>query len=153
MSEQLTLFVEDSPARISVLPESGRDWLESGAGFGLSFAAFLQSLVHDGSLLRMSPACYPATVAGISSSSFEGWSNSGMASRGGFLTLSTTEYHSGAVVCSLSDILETDVPPKYSLSPKACAGILRRAEKRGKTLPDALARVLRQVADSEPTST
>jgi hypothetical protein len=39
-------------------------------------------------------------------------------------------------VCSLSDILETgDVPQRYYLSAKACAGILRRAAKRGKNCP------------------
>ncbi len=53
-----------------------------------------------------------------------------------FLTLSTPEFHSDAVASSLSDILETgDVPRRYFLSPKACAGILRRAAKRGKELP------------------
>ena len=42
-------------------------------------------------------------------------------------------------VCSLSDILETgDVPRRFYLSAKACKGILRRAEKRGKDLPSAL---------------
>jgi hypothetical protein len=42
-------------------------------------------------------------------------------------------------VCSLLDILESrDVPQKYYLSPRACAGILRRAEKRGKALPEML---------------
>jgi DNA (cytosine-5)-methyltransferase 1 len=34
------------------------------------------------------------------------------------------------------------------LSPKACAGILRRAAKRGKALPEALERALRAVAES-----
>jgi hypothetical protein len=39
-------------------------------------------------------------------------------------------------VCSLSDILETgDVPRRFYLSARACRGILRRAEKRGKELP------------------
>jgi hypothetical protein len=58
-----------------------------------------------------------------------------------------------AGVCSLSDILETgDVPQRYYLSVKACAGILRRAEKRGKELPPQLALALQAVADSEPTS-
>ncbi|KRB22946.1 hypothetical protein ASE05_16055 [Mesorhizobium sp. Root172] len=50
-------------------------------------------------------------------------------------------------VCSLSDILETgDVPQRYFLSPKACKGILRRAEKRGKELPSQLRHALEQVA-------
>ena len=39
---------------------------------------------------------------------------------------------------SLSEVLESNASEKYFLSPKACAGILRRAEKRGKPLPDHL---------------
>jgi hypothetical protein len=43
----------------------------------------------------------------------------------------------------LSDVLETsDVPQRFFLSPIACAGILRRAAKRGKTLPTMLATAL-----------
>lgn len=38
----------------------------------------------------------------------------------------------------LSQILEDNVPQKYYLSPKACEGILRRAERRGKELPPML---------------
>jgi hypothetical protein len=57
-------------------------------------------------------------------------------------------------VCSLSDILETgDVPRQYYLSAKACKGILRRADKRGKELPQQLVRALQAVAGSGPTST
>ena len=36
---------------------------------------------------------------------------------------------------SLWQILEDNVPEKYYLSEKACQGVLRRAEKRGKDLP------------------
>jgi hypothetical protein len=39
----------------------------------------------------------------------------------------------------LSDILETgDVPQRYYLSATACKGILRRAIKRAKELPELL---------------
>ena len=56
-------------------------------------------------------------------------------------------------VSSLSEILEIGpVASHYYLSPKACRGILRRAEARGKTLPEALRLALKAVADSEPTS-
>ena len=56
-------------------------------------------------------------------------------------------------VCSLSDILETgDVPQRYFLSAKACAGILRRAGNRGKQLLPQLAHALRVVAGLEQTS-
>jgi hypothetical protein len=70
-----------------------------------------------------------------------------------FLTLNTSEWPSDAAVCSLSDVLETgELPQRYFLSAKACRGILRRAEKRGKQLPPSLAEALQAVA-SEPTST
>ena len=42
----------------------------------------------------------------------------------------------------LSQILEEEAHQKYSLSAKACQGILRRAEKRGKQLPEILQKAL-----------
>lgn len=99
-----------------------------------------------------------------------------MGSRIGLSTLNSVEFtatiepsRSDDAVCSLSDILETGgVPQRYYLTAKACAGILRRAEKRGKTLPEPLEIALMSVvsqtfvepylpepkgeADSEPTS-
>ena len=41
-------------------------------------------------------------------------------------------------VCGLSDVLEDDPDEKYNLSWRACFGILKRAETRGKELPEAL---------------
>jgi len=48
-------------------------------------------------------------------------------------------------VCSLSHVLEDSraVPERFYLSQKACAGILRRAERRGKTLPPLLLEALK----------
>ncbi len=71
-----------------------------------------------------------------------------------FWTLSTSEWGSGPEpfrsagdVSSLSDVLETGpLPPRYSLSAKACSGILRRAERRGKALPPMLKAALEAVA-------
>ena len=54
-----------------------------------------------------------------------------------------------AHVCSLSSVLETaPIPQKYYLSSKACAGILRRAAKRGKELPPQLKAALEEVAQT-----
>jgi len=62
---------------------------------------------------------------------------------GPFLTRNGSEWRSGAVACSLSSILETvSIPQRYYLSQTACAGILRRAEKRGKALPQMLHQAL-----------
>ena len=55
-----------------------------------------------------------------------------------FSTRSFGECPSAAVESRLSQILEDTPHPKYSLSAKACAGILRRAERRGKKLPPEL---------------
>lgn len=53
-------------------------------------------------------------------------------SRGGSWTPNISAWPNDAVVCSLSQVLVTDsIPPRYFLSAKACAGILRRAEARG----------------------
>jgi len=46
----------------------------------------------------------------------------------------------------LAEILEQDVDERYYLSEKACKGILRRAEKRGRTLPEILDYALRSQA-------
>jgi hypothetical protein len=70
-----------------------------------------------------------------------------------FWTLNTLESHSGAVASSLSDVLETGaVQQRYFLSATACKGILRRADKRGKALPQTLHQALQAVAEasSEP---
>jgi hypothetical protein len=51
----------------------------------------------------------------------------------------------------LSDVLETgELPRRYYLTPRACQGILRRAEKRGKDLPEALKSALLAVASQTP---
>ena len=61
-------------------------------------------------------------------------------------------WRSGATACSLSSILETgSVGRRYFLSAKACAGILRRAEKRGKKLPEMLRKALLNVVELEST--
>ena len=45
-------------------------------------------------------------------------------------------------VSTLSQILMEGVPEKYYLSRKACQGILTRASKRGKELPEVLKKAL-----------
>src|SRR5204863_119653 len=54
-----------------------------------------------------------------------------------------------AVGCSLSDVLENHVPPRFFLSPRAAQGILRRAEKRGRMLPSRLQAALESLAQMQ----
>ena len=70
---------------------------------------------------------------------------------GEFTTRSFGECPSEENVSRLSAILEDTPHPKYYLSAKACAGILRRAERRGKELPEPLKQVLiRQSQGASP---
>lgn len=76
---------------------------------------------------------------------------SGTVWHGGYLTRSSSAWPSDASVSFLSDALETrEVPARYYLSPTACLGILRRAERRGRSLPPQLEETLRAQASSTP---
>lgn len=61
---------------------------------------------------------------------------------GELTTRNTGECPNAVVVSRLSQILEEMPHPKYNLTAKACQGILRRAERRGKDLPERLKAVL-----------
>ena len=66
-----------------------------------------------------------------------------------FLTLNTGESPSVAVESTLSSILQANAPETYYLSARACEGILRRAERRGKELPPLLKMALEQQISQE----
>ncbi len=60
------------------------------------------------------------------------------------------EPRNGVRESHLSQILQDDAPRKYYLSARACQGILNRAEKRGKELPEILKKALEnQCSNSE----
>ena len=84
-----------------------------------------------------------------------GWLSAGIASPTGYLMLNTSEYPNAAVECSLSEVLETQGAhlKKYSLSPKAAQGILRRANRREKTLPVQLEQALQHLANQDSQNT
>ena len=67
-------------------------------------------------------------------------------SLGGCLMPNISEWPNAAAVCLLSQVLEKTTHEKYYLSSRACEGILRRAEKRGKTLPPLLQQALEVTA-------
>jgi hypothetical protein len=77
------------------------------------------------------------------------WLSSGIAS---MHSSSESPNDEGEYSSSLASILESvsEVDSKYYLSPKAAVGILRRAERRGKTLPEPLKIALQDLADKMP---
>ena len=158
---QLSIFsLEEHRVSHSQSQDSEKDWMTRVATSCLPTVQLLQGIAPSGWYGRTSPASCQATEDGTLEPSSGCWANSGMGSPTEFLTLSTSEhaasrslFPSAAVVCGLSDILETgDVPQRFFLSERACQGILRRAEKRGKSLPLSLRAALEAVA-SAPIST
>ena len=145
--EQLTFFAEEHPVNHSALPASEKDWQTLVATWPSTFLELLMTYAPGGLYGKTSPASCRATEDGTLVPFSGRWGNSGMGSPIECWTLNTSEFHKDAAVCSLSDILEAgEVPQRYYLTPKACAGILRRAEKRGKELPEELRRALEAVS-------
>ena len=81
------------------------------------------------------------------------WPTAGIHSAGGFWTANTSVCPRGDADCScspsLTTILQQDVSEKYSLSARAASGILRRATRRGRALPPALASALKAIVEKE----
>jgi hypothetical protein len=152
----LTSSSEEAPARTSPPQDSEPDSPEPAPA---SFSSSSESLtlfsgLEDGFCLRTYPDYFPPldeisrlerTAPDETSQSFSRrWPTSGfMTSPGECWTADTSECPSGGgAFSSLPDVLEADVPQRFYLTPKAAAGILRRALKRGRLLPMVLMRAL-----------
>ena len=66
---------------------------------------------------------------------------------GDSLTLNIGEFLNAERESLLSQILEDNVPQKYYLSARACQGILTRASRRGKPLPEVLGQAFMDVIE------
>jgi hypothetical protein len=143
----LTSSVPASHVRIGRSREREKD---CSANVARSFTSLQESCTHFdplGSCSRMFPDFSVVTTAEtLQKSSAFSWSSAGMGFNGACLTASFSESPNVARVCSLSDILESLAPPRFYLSPRACRGVLRRAKKRGRTLPRRLQEALQFVA-------
>lgn len=145
------LSAAGSLARTYQWPVSVRALTEHEAASGLSSIASCPSCGLPLLSLRMFPDFYPQIRDATLASSSPGWSNSGLAvGDGRYWTASTSESRNAAGVCTLSQVLQESVSPKYFLSAKAATGILRRAERRGKTLPPQLEAALVALASMSP---
>lgn len=144
---QLTFWSEEHLVSHSQSPESEAEWMTTVANWPLLFPQLLAATALGGLSGKMSLEFCQADAEKILAPFSGVWQNSGMVAPTECWTLSTSESPNDAVACSLSDTLETGaVPQRYFLSAKACAGILRRAEKRGKELPSVLLSALSQAS-------
>lgn len=145
--EEPTLFAEDSPAKTYPWPADVRVLLGNEPACSGTHSLLRPMSKQNGSSWRTCQDFYQATKDAISESSLLRWPTQGIAtSNGEFWTRSSSEFPNVAVVCLLQGILEEQAEERYSLSARACAGILRRSSRRGKTLPEPLAAALEAVA-------
>jgi hypothetical protein len=160
-TDSLTLSPEDSPAKTSPSPANVPASKRGSAADSSSSSSELPTTLYgpEGmSSLRTYPDYFPALdeirraestdQEGTSPSFSRRWPTSGFTtSPGECWTADTSECpNDGAEFSSLADVLEDSVAPKYYLSPRAAAGILRRAERRGRDLPRHLQQALEAVA-------
>ena len=162
---QITLFDLLASTSSSVEPharhspslDSAKDLPTLAEASRWSSSDWRKHYVLAGSFGKTSPVSCHRTEDGRLAPSSGRWANSGMGGPTESWTRSMCEWTDTLVpspsddgVCSLSHVLEDsrDVPERFYLSPKACAGILRRAERRGKTLPPLLLAALKSAARS-----
>ena len=152
--EQLTFWSAAHLASLSASPDLEKDWQTRVATSCSPIWPLLTDTAPTGWFGRTSPAfCHP-TADGISLPSSAGWQNAGMGSLTECLTLAISEYPSVVVASSLSAMLEAgNVPQRYFLSARACAGILSRAARREKVLPPLLEAALHQSAECADSAT
>ena len=146
--DQLTFWSEAHLASHFPLPDL-EEGLETTEVISHSLICeWLTDYVLNGASGKTSPASCHQTEDGTLVPSSGRWLNSGIAVHGECWTLKTSESHSDAEECFLSDVLQETgaILPRYYLSSRAAAGILNRAEKRGKKIPEALEEALRHAS-------
>ena len=161
--EQLTFLSEEALASLSPLQGAERVLKENRGSCSSTFELFATSCEHqEGSRRgtssgRTSRDAFRATRGETSDAYSTSWKTAGCSWRGERWTRNLPEYLTGqrvdsegryrnaAGASSLSEVLEAQAPQKYSLSAKACEGIIRRAERRGKPLPSILKAALEWV--------
>ena len=160
LEEQVSLPIEGylqvgSPAKIFQSPERELGWMEREAASTGKSSVSSTKRRRNGSSSKTSLVYLQVSEEQTWEQSSERWLTGGMALAGECWMLKTLEFPSGGgVSSSLRDVLETSpVSQKYYLSAKACEGIIRRAERRGKKLPETLDRALRsQLQYKDPSS-
>ena len=149
------LLQEDSPVKTSVSEASGVDYLKDrDQNSGSSSIEFCRKYNLSTHSLKTCRASSVVIKEKISQNCSMGWKQSGtLTSPGEYLTLNIGFHSEEKESLYLRDILQPsqDVAPKYYLSSRACAGILRRADKKGRKLPENLRRTLEATVNTTPT--
>ena len=128
----LTLLHSASLVRIYQTPTQKEKVLKAKEALSsLSVCGLSTSLTQLGYSSRMFPDSFQLTKERTLQLSCKRFPKAGMGIRGEFWTVDTSESPNDAKECLLSEVLEENVHPKYFLSKKAVAGMIRRSKKWG----------------------
>ena len=143
MSDNLEFWSAAHLASLLVSQDFGKV-LMTAEEASCSRTALLRLIISRAGLFgKTYPEFCHQTADGILEPSLRYWRSAGMGSPTEFLMLGTSACPNGAEESTLSAVLETgDVPQRYYLTASACKGILRRAKRRGKKLPEKLKKAL-----------
>ena len=119
-----TFWLEDFPVSLSQSPEQEKDLTIQEELFFSRLLELLPLKNLSISSSKMFPVCLTMTQAGHLKQSSVHWMSWGMMYAGRYLTAKISEFPSHEIECSLSDILEDNVPEKYYLSRKQAEKLL-----------------------------
>ena len=145
MGEQISIFDlvssfgKTSPeplpqTEVKILEPSWKNFVESKR----VVFQFLCLTTESGHIAEQSPATECLCAGDLWTLNISEYLNAEKESPLSWITGGTTQRTYYYRESRLSEILQTDASEKYYLSAKACEGILRRADKRGKELPEVL---------------
>ena len=138
-----TSGVQDGRVRTLALPMSTEpDCEASKAACSLTFSDWFACIDPNGFFSKTSPASYQRTAGVPLRRLPTRLKKSGIWGGGQRATLSTSVSPKTERGLSLSQVLEAVVPIKSLLTAANCAGIIRREERNGRTVPPRLKRAL-----------
>ena len=119
-----TFLLEDFPVSLSQSPEQEKDLTIQEERCFLRLLELLPLKNLSISTSKMFPVCLTITQAKHLKQSSVHWMSWGMMCAGRYSTAKISEYPNQEIECSLSDILEDNVPEKYYLSRKQAEKLL-----------------------------
>ena len=146
-TNRLDLLVGGTPCQSFSIAGLRKGLDDPRGNLALTYVAILDKFRPKWCIWENVPGVLSSGGGEILLPSSQRWANSAMGGATGCLMLNTSVWPKDVKECFLSDVLQDgNIQQKYYLSPKACQGILRRAEKRGKKLPNQLYQALLTVS-------
>ena len=144
---QLTLLLGEHPVNLSQSQDFEVAWKILEETLPSRLLKFSNTLSQNGLSGKTCQEYFPQITEETFTHSQKVFKQSGMALDGEYLMLNTSDSPKDVKESLLLEIIQetSEVSQRYYLSERACLGILRRADKKGKKLPEKLEQALLQM--------